>query len=88
MIKFFVGVAPTFSFRISSASKLIGPARLGSDGVRRHSRNPRCPAAGRGGWPVIVDTCTSFVGDNHKGLLTTGGKPIFFANNKRNEPAN
>jgi hypothetical protein len=28
------------------------------------------------------------VGDSHKGPLTTGEKPIFFANNKTNEPAN
>jgi hypothetical protein len=35
-----------------------GPAGLGSDGVRRHSHDPRCPAADRGGWPVTVDTCT------------------------------
>jgi hypothetical protein len=37
-----------------------GPTGLGSDGVRRHSRDPRCPAAGRGGWPVTVDIGTGW----------------------------
>jgi hypothetical protein len=33
-----------------------GPGRLGSDGVQRRSRDPRCPTAGRRGWLVTVDT--------------------------------
>jgi hypothetical protein len=37
-----------------------GPFRLGSDGVRRHSRDPGCLATGRGGCPVTVDTGTGW----------------------------
>jgi hypothetical protein len=32
---------------------------MGSDGVPRYSRDPRFPAAGRGGWRVTVYTGTT-----------------------------
>jgi hypothetical protein len=36
-----------------------GAPRMGSDRVPRRPRDPRFPAAGRGGWCVTVDTATT-----------------------------
>jgi hypothetical protein len=52
-----------------------GLAGLGSDGVRRHSRDPRCPAAGRGGWPFTVDIGTGLdSADTTTGRSDPGGQ--------------